>query len=83
MALVRRRPLTPALRTRIAKNVPAASRAPKQQPKQPAPAAKQQSASAVGQVQRGVPVALITVTVFVILILSVLAVTLYVTSQVA
>jgi len=77
-----RKPLAPAPRTRMTKDTSAAARRSDVPQQQAAPVA-QQPAPAAGQVQRGLPVALITVTVFVILILSVLAVTLYVTSQVA
>lgn len=79
-SLVRRKPLTPAPRTKAVKEA-LAKRLPQQQP---APAVQQPTpASAASRAERRVPVALITVTAFVILILSVLAVTLYVTSQVA
>lgn len=76
-------PVPPVQQAKITQEQPAATvqrSLPKQQ--QTTPAARQ-TASSAGQVQRGAPVALITAAVFVILIISALVITLYVTSQVA
>lgn len=96
--LIRRKPLVPVSATpsKTAKAAPAERLSQQRrqqqrqrpaktvrQPSEPAPILTPTPAPLAGQTERRIPVALITVTAFVILILSVVAVAVYVTTQMA